>query len=932
MEEEMVSNNRTQNDFLEDETKKINQVLADADSNSTLDKIAHDMRYVLDGVKKNLTQDSYSDVIPALENMIKEHMVRYEESSEFLKFENDGVQMYVQANEESQDVVTTPQDEQKARKKTDNINKKSNQTNNKSESKNIISNTNKNTNAKSCNKLSTKNSKKIIMESKTNKPNPIMRNNNKSNNLNQIKTPINKCKETKTTVSDNSRCSTPTSNGGTKNTCETRRNVSSSTRGNKNITQSPLINCPGKSNSSLAAIRPGSLIRNYSNGFKESLFIPKSTNIQRKRLVCNINRNVYNPLAQYKEEVDAAIKDRKTFIVKGLFNAIRRALIRRGWIEKIGTSYRDLGTDEMRTLAHKPIVELLDLIRQRHESAELCKRLIRSRLLINHQVDLYWGYNRDGFKVCLNKNKLTLINKIRWISSSYTSKQALSAASKKAVWYHIPGVANLNHPRSYRLVQEGDAEEFIKDFNLTAAMSLLKWIKTANDTKQCRIMSTSGKIPLTYFDFAINECYKFIKKAVHQDIDHEIMEAPSQDWNEFLDYFYKIVHVGNHFKQENDVTELDLVRRASFVLEKLKDHWPYLEMDGLMNIWILKPTNSCRGLGIHMCRTINYVLETIKANPQRRYIIQKYVERPLLIYCTKFDIRQWFLISSCCPLTIWIYRQCYLRFSSQTYTLRKLHESIHLTNNSVQSKYQNHTKDFNLPSFNMWDSSQFMNYLSDIGYPKVYKEIIYPGMKECITAAVLTHYENMEARSNTFELYGADFILTEDFKPWLLEINSNPALYASTPITARLCPRVLEDVIKVVVDHGRNKNASTGGFELLYKGIDTKCQQQQFSVDGKNIKIQKCNEDDQIKCIESNIVKKVLSWNDTETCSQLGSGMKKTLEGLLDLIQKEKQRREEKLLNRSVNAVKLDSEIQTYEIDTKSMTSAPEMSEVAIQS
>lgn len=58
------------------------------------------------------------------------------------------------------------------------------------------------------------------------------------------------------------------------------------------------------------------------------------------------------------------------------------------------------------------------------------------------------------------------------------------------------------------------------------------------------------------------------------------------------------------------------------------------------------------------------------------------------------------------------------------------------------------------------------------------------------------YHEKLEKRKNCFELYGADFMVTEDFKPWLLEINSNPALHASTPVTAKMCPQVLRDVIK----------------------------------------------------------------------------------------------------------------------------------------
>lgn len=141
-------------------------------------------------------------------------------------------------------------------------------------------------------------------------------------------------------------------------------------------------------------------------------------------------------------------------------------------------------------------------------------------------------------------------------------------------------------------------------------------------------------------------------------------------------------------------------------------------------------------------------------------------------------------------------RECYVRFSSQIYNLRRLHESIHLTNNSVQVRYKNGIRDAKLPSHNMWDSHQFKKHLNSMGCPKVFDEVIYPGMKQAIVAAVLICRGTVKPKRGCFEICGSDFMLSETYEPWLLEINRRPALYRSTPVTARMCPQVLEDVIK----------------------------------------------------------------------------------------------------------------------------------------
>ena len=197
-------------------------------------------------------------------------------------------------------------------------------------------------------------------------------------------------------------------------------------------------------------------------------------------------------------------------------------------------------------------------------------------------------------------------------------------------------------------------------------------------------------------------------------------------------------------------------------------------------------------------------------------IIQKYIENPLLYKGRKFDIRIWVLLTH--KMKVYVFKEGHLKACSEPFNLMSDDLYVHLTNYSVQKYNANFSKieignEISFKTFqeDLDKNKKNKNFKRDI-YPKILKII-------AITANSCKDKINILNRNNCFEIFGYDFILDENFQPFLLEVNTNPGLEESSPLIKMLVPRMIDDAFKLTIDK-------------VFERSDDKADISQFKVDG----------------------------------------------------------------------------------------------------
>ncbi|CAB1117252.1 unnamed protein product [Ectocarpus sp. CCAP 1310/34] len=258
---------------------------------------------------------------------------------------------------------------------------------------------------------------------------------------------------------------------------------------------------------------------------------------------------------------------------------------------------------------------------------------------------------------------------------------------------------------------------------------------------------------------------------------------------------------------------------------------------GPANAWVVKPAGLSCGKGVEVASSLRALVSACR-QLEWKAVVQKYVERPLLVQGYKFDIRQWVLVTSCNPLVVWGFEESYTRFSSRPFTMDAPSLSdrlVHLCNHSVQ-KQQNRRGDEScassasatatgvnddrssskeagsgggretLPSGsqqNMWTAGQLRHHLRQrFQGHDVFQEVVVPQIRSVVVQTLLGVREELEMKGRAVEWLGFDLLVAEDLRVMLIEVNVSPDVSHSTSVTARLVPDATEDALSLLLDNG----------------------------------------------------------------------------------------------------------------------------------
>ena len=235
--------------------------------------------------------------------------------------------------------------------------------------------------------------------------------------------------------------------------------------------------------------------------------------------------------------------------------------------------------------------------------------------------------------------------------------------------------------------------------------------------------------------------------------------------------------------------------------------------------FILKPSCSNKGAEVYILREFKELKDLVLEWPDiREWVLQAYIERPLLVRNRKFHIRTYVLALG--SLQVFVYQDMLVLTATEPYTNAPLsHTHAHLTNTAHQVSH---------PDFNPDDCVFSLDELPNIsssklpdGFVSTIKTKINTLVGELFDA-YKGEFAVFQPLPNCFELYGLDFMIDTELNTWLLEVNPGPDFKQTGKNLQNVIGTLMTDTVNIISQHYFNESSTSnsplvlGNFNHVY--------------------------------------------------------------------------------------------------------------------
>jgi len=246
--------------------------------------------------------------------------------------------------------------------------------------------------------------------------------------------------------------------------------------------------------------------------------------------------------------------------------------------------------------------------------------------------------------------------------------------------------------------------------------------------------------------------------------------------------------------------------------------------------WLLKPETGSQGQGITFHSEVNSVMNKVPQffpckvsewKPTERYLVQEYLEKPLLLKKSKFDVRVYMLIASSNPFLVF-YHEGYLRRALAEYEPMSKDRKVYLTNTHFQSM----KKGFKL-SDHIWPFSMMQDHLREHDKTGAHyvETMLNPYIKKVALLIFQSARKKFKKRKGTFHIFGIDFMIDANYHTWFIESNGYPGFTWSINFDSR---QMVEEYFNLAQQVHENPQFYTlmragdryGSFEMIFSEIE----------------------------------------------------------------------------------------------------------------